>query len=324
MGNSRSGRAPSGGKSANAGSATYKPRDVEELVDFHIHRPVARSLVRVLAKTPITSNQVTVASAILGIAAGFCAGFAGPGSLWLMTLAGVLLFTSVIFDCSDGQLARLRGTSSLAGHALDGAVDAFPIAAMYIGTVIYCDSVGINPYYVWPLATAAGLSLRWHAETYDFAKGLYLANTAEGQTEALPSLEAIEAERQRVLASGQRVMAFFLTLFAQYSKVQRKKRKGQVGLDSPAMQTDEARAIYRRVFRRHMRWWSWNGIGIHHFLMVVACLVTPLYPPALLITYWVIVLGGNALAIALLMEAPRLEKRLAEALASQPETPSAG
>ena len=50
--------------------ANFKPRDVEEAIDFHFHRPVAGLLVQMIADWPITPNQVTVASGVVSALAG--------------------------------------------------------------------------------------------------------------------------------------------------------------------------------------------------------------------------------------------------------------
>lgn len=297
--------------------ATYKPIEVEELIDVYVHRPAARGLVQLIKGTPITSNQVTVISGAFGLLAGILIGFGDPGRLWPVALGGVALLLAVVFDCADGQLARLRGTSSLAGRALDGFVDIVPIASVFVGYALFLDHYGFNPYYSWPVATAAGLSVRWHAETYDYAKCLYLANTHPNPGgEAMPTLEEIEAERQRLIAEGNRGMAVFMWLFKAYTKAQRSHKEGQAGLDAPSMATDAERALYRRIFGRSMRLWSWNGIGTHHLLLYGAALLTPIYPGAAFATFWIIIIPLNALTIGLLRWGKTLERRLAVELAA--------
>src|SRR6185436_6054263 len=85
--------------------------DLEEPADRHIHRPLARQLVRRLAATPITPNQVTLLSGASGVlAAAFVAASQTRPSF--RAIAAVLLLASASLDCADGQLARLRGHSS--------------------------------------------------------------------------------------------------------------------------------------------------------------------------------------------------------------------
>ena len=49
---------------------TFKPRDIEEPLDFWVNRPLASVLVKGLAPLPITPNQVTLMSGAVGLVAG--------------------------------------------------------------------------------------------------------------------------------------------------------------------------------------------------------------------------------------------------------------
>lgn len=101
--------------------ASKKRRDINRFTEY-VARPPAAIAVWLLAKTPITPNQVTFLSAF--VAAGAAAMFALlPGSyLWLVVAALVYEF-SFVLDCADGQLARLRQIASPLGHLLDFLMD---------------------------------------------------------------------------------------------------------------------------------------------------------------------------------------------------------
>jgi phosphatidylglycerophosphate synthase len=97
-----------------------KKRDINAFTEY-VARPPAAVVVYVLAKTPITPNQVTFLSAV--VAAGASAMFALlPGYGWLC-LAALLYEFSFVLDCADGQLARLRKVASPIGHLLDFLMD---------------------------------------------------------------------------------------------------------------------------------------------------------------------------------------------------------
>lgn len=98
---------------------SLKPAD--SLFNLYLARPAAAVLVAALARTRATPNQVTFVSLLvmLGAVAGFIAVPGWPG-LWL----GVLLVElSYVFDCADGQLARLTGRTSPVGALLDFLMD---------------------------------------------------------------------------------------------------------------------------------------------------------------------------------------------------------
>ncbi|MGE0548053.1 MAG: CDP-alcohol phosphatidyltransferase family protein [Kofleriaceae bacterium] len=112
-------------------SASKKTRDVNWFTEY-IARPPAAVVVYLLRSTPITPNQVTFLSFI--VAAIACAMLVLlPGWEWLVAAALVFEF-SFVLDCADGQLARLRKTSSPLGHLLDFLMDELK-AMLLLGCV---------------------------------------------------------------------------------------------------------------------------------------------------------------------------------------------
>ncbi len=104
---------------ADAYHRTKKPRDLT--FNRWVARPLASVVVVMVARTPITPNQLTFTSLFLFVAA--AAGVAVlPSWPGLLAAAAVLEFSYVI-DMADGQLARYRGTSSPAGAHLDYMAD---------------------------------------------------------------------------------------------------------------------------------------------------------------------------------------------------------
>ncbi|MSP72722.1 MAG: CDP-alcohol phosphatidyltransferase family protein [Myxococcales bacterium] len=98
---------------------SLKPAD--SLFNLYLARPIAAVLVAVLARTSVTPNQVTFASLFIMVAAVAALAFV-PGPLGL--LLGILgIELSYVFDCADGQLARLTGQTSPVGALLDFLMD---------------------------------------------------------------------------------------------------------------------------------------------------------------------------------------------------------
>jgi len=104
-----------------------------------INRPLASILVSLVFPTAITPNQLTVIAFIFGIsgAALFAWGTAGT-ILW----AGVLIEISLIFDCADGMLARVRNTCSRFGTFLDLFLDRISDFCVLLGITIGFYRVG--------------------------------------------------------------------------------------------------------------------------------------------------------------------------------------
>src|SRR3954451_13281041 len=97
--------------------------EIEELADFYVHRPLARIVGRALLRTPITPDQITILSGVTGVLAGVVL-FASANRPALRLVAALLLFTTVVLDCTDGYVARMRQQISRTGVILDGFTDA--------------------------------------------------------------------------------------------------------------------------------------------------------------------------------------------------------
>lgn len=119
-----------------------------------IHRVVRPTLVKPLAKTPVTPNQLTTARLLAGLAgAGLMA--AGPG--W-QDIAGAVFVLSVALDRADGDLARLTGKTSPGGHRYDMIADAVCNTLILIGLGIGLRGGDYGLMAV-PLGALAGLSV---------------------------------------------------------------------------------------------------------------------------------------------------------------------
>jgi phosphatidylglycerophosphate synthase len=75
-------------------------------------------------------NAVTVAFIVCGVAAGVVVAF---GGLWTAVVAAILIQAYLLFDCSDGELARWSKRTSVAGVYLDGIGHYLAEAALLTG-----------------------------------------------------------------------------------------------------------------------------------------------------------------------------------------------
>ena len=97
------------------------------------NRPLAGLLVRVLFKTRVTPNQVTLAAFGLAMAGAYLFFL---GRAWSFALGGVLAQVSSIVDCADGMLARGRGQSSEYGASLDLLLDRVDEFFLLAGAIL--------------------------------------------------------------------------------------------------------------------------------------------------------------------------------------------
>ncbi len=290
------------------GSATFKARDVEELIDFYLHRRAANWVVRAVASTNVRPDQITVASGLAAVAGGAFVGLASAP--WHLAVGAFLFFSSIVLDCSDGQLARLKGQSSFAGTYLDGMVDAVATTAIFVGHFAFMLRHDVGFWLAWCLGWLAGYAVKWHAHTYDHVKNVYLLNTEppEKSAAAYPSMEMFDRERDEHLRHGRRASAFMTDGYRRFVIKQREKDKTR---DPAVATTDAERALYRSIFRPYMRAWTFNGLGTHLFLLVLAtvgCIVDPRAP---LVAWLLFIVPFTVLAFVLVAQRPRLEARYA-------------
>jgi phosphatidylglycerophosphate synthase len=133
--------APSGGIQGPLSIAeiyrrSLKPQDYR--FNNWVCRPLAAVFVYLLRPTRVTPNQVTFFSFFVHLAG--CAAllfFREREGLWAAALIGYLAF---VFDCVDGQLARITGRTSPVGSYLDFLVDelkAFTLIAAVAGRLAW-------------------------------------------------------------------------------------------------------------------------------------------------------------------------------------------
>lgn len=223
-----------------------RPLVTDEPVDRCLSRPLARVLVKGLARTPITPNQVTLVATLFGVGVGVALGLHEGG------LAACLALAYLAFDCADGQLARLRGGGGYLGRAVDGLGDYATATAVHLGLALWIGGTrGLPSGLAW--SVAAGLSMAWSAFLLDRYKRRYSGNTDD-----------LDAIRQEAAATGGLRGALILTLLPYARR-----------LDSDHRVPDRER--YRERVRPAMHLWLLNGPTMHvAALAVLAVLERPL------------------------------------------------
>lgn len=151
-----------------------RPRELEDALNHYIYHPLAWRLARLLARTPVTPNMVSVVGGLSVAAAG--AAYAGPlwgwgwpGSAW----AGLALHMAWhVIDGADGDLARMTGRTSPRGEMIDGLCD-------YGGHfVLYCFLAALLTPQIggvaWALMLATGLAHAFQANHVEVQRRFYL------------------------------------------------------------------------------------------------------------------------------------------------------
>ncbi|MET0790045.1 MAG: CDP-alcohol phosphatidyltransferase family protein [Polyangiaceae bacterium] len=246
---------------------SLKPLEVEEPIDVWVHRPPAYVLARILLPTPVSPNLVTVGSIVLGCAAGVAIFSSFPHHL---PAAGVLIFSSAVLDCCDGQLARLRKSSSAFGRMLDGVAD------LVVSTVVVGGGAWLvlrkfhDPLWFFGVAlllTATTiLTGSFHTTMYDHFKNVFLRMTHPSYREG-EDLEVAErrfrAQRpQMSFALGLAWAIYFFYMRSQDNYADKFDPNAKRLLAAAPEFSERNAAIYRKYAGAPMRVWrNFFGFG---------------------------------------------------------------
>jgi CDP-diacylglycerol--glycerol-3-phosphate 3-phosphatidyltransferase len=96
-----------------------------------IGRRPANALARLLSRTPLTPNAVTVLAFVLNV------GVAVVLATGLHFLGGILVLVVGALDMLDGALARLTGRVTKFGSFLDSTLDRLSEAALFFGLLVF-------------------------------------------------------------------------------------------------------------------------------------------------------------------------------------------
>ncbi len=261
--------------------------EIEELADFYIHRPVARIVGRALLATPISPDQITILSGVAGVAAAFLL-WAGIDRPALRLASALLLFASVVLDCTDGYVARMRNQISRTGVILDGFTDAVVGLTVLLAATDFVWRQHPRPA-VWVLGAVAILSAEAHCFLFDVAKERYVTGLGipyKGSKLLLADQwTAIErARRDRRWGD-----AILLGGFLRYARLVR-----GLGIIS------DVAPSARPMARRQIRAWTLLGLGTHMACLYIAIALSSVWPPALAVCLVLFATVMNLLLFVLL------------------------
>ena len=166
---------------------SLKPWETEEIINRYFNRPLAYLVARFFKRIGATPNFVTMISMISGVSSGF---FFARGDYRSDLIAAVLLELMIVFDCADGQLARVLGKSSQLGKTLDGLADMATHLSIFYGTA-YSLSAKTGVLYPYILAAVAQLSMYLHIMLYDHFKSVFITVTYPDYEDKLENLEKL-------------------------------------------------------------------------------------------------------------------------------------
>lgn len=110
------------------------------LVDRWLNRPLGRIFSKLLVRTEVSPNQITVAGTLIGLAGAAMIAHGGAGA----AVAGALVIqVSAALDCVDGEIARVLFKESPLGKWLDISLDNLVHIAIFVAIAFHCARRGV-------------------------------------------------------------------------------------------------------------------------------------------------------------------------------------
>ncbi len=289
----------------------YKTFESEGVMDAYFYRPAGAIFALAGKHLGLSPNHLTLSSLLAGVTGAWF--LCWDQRIWQ---GAGLLILSGIFDASDGQLARMTGSSSLAGRILDGASDYIVYLAIYI-------ALGYKTQILHPenslfllilLILAAGISHSLQSSLFDYYRNAYTDYVDRRRIpQSLPDSDEIASLfREEKISLPRR---FLRWSHQGYSRRQGNLARPHVALGEglrkyyPGNTLDEkVSGIYRRLNLPLVR--LWNLMGANSRLMVMLVAVAAQRPE---LYFWMELTLYNVLAVL----AHRLQIRADEALLTE-------
>jgi len=279
---------------------SHKGPAVEEWLDLRFFRPLGIRIARALLPTRVSPHEVTLWSLVIGLVAGHLFAYQDR---WTDLIGFGLFIVSDVFDSADGQLARLRGTSTRFGRALDGISDSLRFINLYAHLVYRLVRAG----WWWPgavlLVALAALAHAYQSAAVDFVRNafLYIGVGDKGELD-LPENLGSGSQAGVLERFGARVYRDYVLrqsrLFPRSAKLVRRLRHTRV--------TEAFRTEYRERQQMLLPLCSWLGQNVRFLLLGVAgfgrhisaFLWAEAVPMSLLLVVLLLVHEWNAAALA--------------------------
>jgi hypothetical protein len=247
-----------------------KSREVEDPVNLWVHRPLAYGFCRLVYRTPITPNMITLFAIMLGLVASACWVVGTPSA---MVWGGALLWSSAIMDGADGILARAKNMQSAFGRALDGVAD-WVVGVASVGACIYHLHASGHGLAVLLLAVPTALVTLLQFNTFDFYKEVHLHNTRIGKRREGHTASEVEKLRaSQAVREGAWYTRFSMALYEDHQRVQERTTNFSNPVARKLLgdftRTQESAAAYRRLNYWPMQLWKSLSTAPHAYLFSI-------------------------------------------------------
>ncbi len=257
---------------------SLKMPDAEEIFDLFFYRPLAFVLVKTIYRLPVTPNQVTVLSMVCGLVAAwhFSIGIGSAllwGAFWYMV--------ANIFDCADGQLARLQKSGTPLGRLVDGIADYVSSIAIFLGIGIGLTVTGESH---WLLVILAGISSAVHAIVFDHYQNEYIS-IIRGEKNFTPREFDTMSSRVKEMesANNKGIRYYTLNIYLRYLTV-------QGNIDTSDLSKNFSGDVYSAHNKAMIRCWSFLGPTTNRTILILSA-----FAGRIDIFLWIVLIPGNLL-----------------------------
>lgn len=291
---------------------SLKPRETEEILNQVLYRPLAFVTAKFFHRLRRSPNFVTLFSLSFGVASGL---LFVKGEYPYVLFAAILLELMIIFDCADGQLARMSGMSSPFGKTLDGLADLATHMSIFYGVAfaLYMKTGSFYPFF---LGLGAQLSMYLHIILYDHFKNVFIHVSKPEYGDKIESLDVLKERtvKERSEDNSGYGKLFVLKLLYLFYKLE--ASVVSIGYLPPANNFFDlfpepdridsyTREMYYREMRVSVKLWSFLGDTTHLTYFVIFGIINKIG-----LIFPVIILFTNLYMLFVLIYQRRKFKRL--------------
>jgi phosphatidylglycerophosphate synthase len=277
--------------------SSLKLIEVEEVFDLIFYRPLAFLFVKLIYATNITPNQITILSLSFGIAGGIALSF---GTTQSILLAAFLFITFNVLDCSDGQLARLKGNGTEFGRILDGMADYMVSTSAYLGIGFGFANHSSNPLLYWLLILVTAASNILHAVLVDFYRNRFIDYTQDRVSVLDDGLEKFKKEYERLKKEkGNIFKKFIIGAYIKYSSMQNSMASKKEKEFKTSAQD------YYKSNKTLIHFWTYLGPTTQWTFLIICALINRID-----IYLWGLIIVFNIYAIIIYVAQKRVDKKL--------------
>jgi len=267
---------------------SLKMKEVEEVIDLILYRPIAFLLVITVYNTKIKPDHLTLTAMLMGIIGGY---FYSIGSQQYAVIGAVFYLLFNILDCSDGQLARIKKNGSPVGRLLDGIADLIAAIAIYTGIVIGFANRPEQPSPFLILMAFTGISIIIQESLVDYFRTRFLDVVLQRQDTFIEGIEEYKNEYEKIKnQNGKWFRKSIILIYLIYSQMQRflipKKKRIKFISSTPEDYFKKNSII--------IRFWVFMGPSAKITILILCSLFCRFD-----IFFWIVMGGFNILAVLL-------------------------